>query len=388
MYMTSFYFRVLTVESNMNMKKIFISILMIICGSLPVLAQQQEFSALSKILVNPIKDDTYTLNLYFDNEYRNKSFIQQSEPGLYYIYLPESTTKMRNASIIYGSNIDKKYIRLSVDKKPYINKDETSSYIRILVNMNADYSLKIISKTVNEDRLLLFLTSLKNSYHIFFFALAGILLLLCRKIISITRSTNRGNCYIPMPLNIDKNNETKLEKNALKNYVTEHANTNPFKTANRESFPSFDIPYKESEQKTNYNFQNTVQNKVQNPITSKKKEEEIVNNNLALPYADEVIKAKETKNTVEKKREDILSKINISNDKGLYLAAEENKMTLYGYVKDQTIRLTQFDDLSQINLQARFYYHGEEGDIYIVRLDSYKSMIAFSNDSIKELVVL
>ena len=50
--------------------------------------------------------------------------------------------------------------------------------------------------------------------------------------------------------------------------------------------------------------------------------------------------------------------------------------------------LKKFKDLSQINLQARFYDRQKNSDLYILRLDTYKAMIEISETGMKELAVL
>ena len=108
---------------------------------------------------------------------------------------------------------------------------------------------------------------------------------------------------------------------------------------------------------------------------------------LDIPYAEEVI---DNENAIKKDKNgaEIISIINIDKNKGFYLANLDNNIGLFGYINHNIFPLKTFRDLTQINLQARFYDNSPEGEIYIVRIDSYKAMVEFSKDSIREIVVL
>ena len=66
----------------------------------------------------------------------------------------------------------------------------------------------------------------------------------------------------------------------------------------------------------------------------------------------------------------------------------DDAFALFGYVGDKVFLLKKFNDLTQINLQARFYDRNANSDLYIVRLDSYKAMVEISDKGMKELAVL
>ena len=69
---------------------------------------------------------------------------------------------------------------------------------------------------------------------------------------------------------------------------------------------------------------------------------------------------------------ELLSVLNITQNKGFYLTTVEDTLALFGFINDNVFLLKKFRDLSQINLQARFYDKSGNNDLYIVRLDSYK----------------
>ena len=56
-----------------------------------------------------------------------------------------------------------------------------------------------------------------------------------------------------------------------------------------------------------------------------------------------------------------------------------------GFINENVFLFKKFSDLSQINLQARYYDRNGNNDIYIVRLDDYKAMIEISDTSMREL---
>ena len=92
----------------------------------------------------------------------------------------------------------------------------------------------------------------------------------------------------------------------------------------------------------------------------------------------------------KKNEPELISALNITPNKGFYLTtAEDDMFALFGFVGDNVFLLKKFVDLSQINLQARYYDRTKNGnEVYIVRLDSYKAMIEISNDGMRETAVL
>lgn len=98
------------------------------------------------------------------------------------------------------------------------------------------------------------------------------------------------------------------------------------------------------------------------------------------PIGIEKTKTEQKFNNVE-----LISVLNITHNKGFYLTNLEDTIALFGFVNNNVFLFNRFKDLTQINLQARFYDKNGDNDIYIVRLDSFKAMIEISDTSMKEL---
>ena len=88
---------------------------------------------------------------------------------------------------------------------------------------------------------------------------------------------------------------------------------------------------------------------------------------------------------MEKDPVELLSVLNITPNKGFYLTNLDDTIALFGFVNNNVFLFDRFKDLSQINLQARFYDRSGNNEIYIVRLDSFKAMIEISDSGMKEL---
>lgn len=95
------------------------------------------------------------------------------------------------------------------------------------------------------------------------------------------------------------------------------------------------------------------------------------------------------KNEEDNYRPELISELKITQNKGFYLtSAGNNSFALFGYVGEKIFFLQRFNDLNQVNLQARFYDKKGVNDLYIIKLDSYKAMLAVSDTEIKELAVI
>ena len=124
----------------------------------------------------------------------------------------------------------------------------------------------------------------------------------------------------------------------------------------------------------------TITHKHTNPINKITTNEE---HELEIPSVAEFFTPIEPK--VEKDPVELLSVLNITPNKGFYLTNLDDTIALFGFVNNNVFLFDRFKDLSQINLQARFYDRSGNNEIYIVRLDSFKAMIEISDSGMKEL---
>ena len=120
-----------------------------------------------------------------------------------------------------------------------------------------------------------------------------------------------------------------------------------------------------------------------NPINKKSRKDV---DELSMPAIEDLIKNEVKREPKEQlPKAELLSVLNITPSKGFYLTTVEDTLALFGFINENVFLLKKFSDLSQINLQARYYDRNGNSDIYIVRLDSYKAMIEISDTSMKEL---
>ncbi len=359
--------------------KIFILVFSFIFYITPVFSNAAS-GTISRILISPLENNTYLLNVYFDNGYKGQPYIEKKGNGLYSIYLTNSELDLKKTKILYRNSADKRKIKISLDQKPLTNNGKLSNYVILDVGMNADYSLKFIPKDNSEDKFLFFALPLTNSLPLI---LAAIILLLLNRIVQITNKKN--NSYTKFPdgfyiNNLNYNKKFKYNKNTLNTYIKKNTVKKGITPLDKSSFKCFDLPVADNTTLSNSDFKKAIKKSYlqTNPLEQE---------TLDIPYAEEVI---DNENAIKKDKNgaEIISIINIDKNKGFYLANLDNNIGLFGYINHNIFPLKTFRDLTQINLQARFYDNSPEGEIYIVRIDSYKAMVEFSKDSIREIVVL
>lgn len=339
---------------------------------IPVTAQNKQV-VLSKILITPLQDNTYSLNLYFDNEFKGKTYFEKMNNGSYSIYLTHSELAPQKTKIYYQKNIDKRNIKIFLDQKPLTTKGKLTNYVTLDVRMNANYSLQVVPKKAGEDKML-FLTS--SSSAIIPLTLLGIglvLFLFLIRFLSTKAEKKDTNSFTQFPTNFYTNNlnysrKVKYNRKSINNLLQKNSEKRTIRTMKKSSFKCFDIPVA-NRKNSGYSFQT-------NPIEKE---------TLDIPFADEVIN---NAPRFDKYGSEIISSIDINRNKGFYLAIVDEMICLYGHINNNVFLLKQFRDLTQINLQARFYDNNKDSEIYIVRIDSYKAMVEVSKDSIRELVVL
>ncbi len=376
---------------NINIK-LFIITALLFFNTTFILASS-ESNNLERITINPLENNTFNISLYFSNDFNTKAYIQKVENGFYYIYLPDTKMNGRNIKVNYKNKFDKKYLKLKTEEKPFKNKVKDSSYTRIALTMNSDYSLNLISKNIKDYKFNIMEDFSINIYSLIFIGFCLVLGILARKLAQILKSDYNMNSYTAFPSgytppkpaeNTDealrKNFKYNLNKTSVKQQDEQDLKQN-IKTADNNSFKCFNIPLKNE----NNSFQDDFNSVIKKTSELLKEKAQIIKNKLHTnPINEKNPKQKENIN----KNYEILSIIKLDNNRGFYLSKENNEILLYGFIGGKTLPLRKFIDLPQISLQARFYDKNKKNDIFIVRVDSYKAMIEFSDTTIKELAII
>ena len=364
----------------------------------------EEINYLKRIVVQPLNNKEYTLNFLFDNQYKGKAFLQKNGPNGYYIYLPDAASASKRININYINSSDKRKIKFYTEIKPLIKNNVQTKYIKINVFMNGYYNLKLLSGLSSDYHP--FLTELKKSlvkFSIILF-IGIIFLFILTKHIKKMLNTPDINSYTSFPVNLDteykKNSDTPvkpIESKIQRVIIPRKDIKKSFSSPNEKKFDCFNIDTFSKPKNSSYEIKsslnetsnllndksNTVKLKHTNPITKKTKTEE---SELSIPMVDEVLASDKNVNVKNVPNQpEILSVLNFAPNKGFYLMSDDNTFKLFGFIHKQIFLLETFKDLSQINLQARYYDKSGKNEIYIVKLDSYKAMIEVSDSSMKEL---
>ena len=355
----------------------------------------ENLNTLSEIKINTTENNIVNINLLFKDTYKEKAFLQKQEDGSYYVFLP-NTVPVKNTKISYENILDRDKVRLTIEGKTAIKDDKNYSYTKIQTDINKNYGIKLISKVQKS-----------NNFGLFGIIIASIFVL-SLLINSIKRNkTNKrpkSQSFARYPRNFKEEAFDISPINTTFNKVIiprEQIKKNTsFKFADKSSFDCFNITNIKEDNNSAYEFKSmlkqtsnalnnriaTITHKHSNPITKITKEQD--DTGLSIPsVADfftpigiEEKRQEQTNNNVE-----LISVLNITNNKGFYLTNLDDTIALFGFVNNNVFLFNRFKDLTQINLQARFYDKSGENDIYIVRLDSFKAMIEISDSGMKEL---
>ncbi len=366
-------------------------------------------NTLSEIHVLDGKDNSYTLDLLFDSEYTGKAFVQNKAKGSYFVFLPQTAMPEKNLNVIYKNKKDKKNIKLNVEEKSYFNNGKEINYIKLSVDTKNNYTLNLISSvyTPNAKGFSIWKTIKNVLGLLFIFAIiAGTLKLMRAKELlqaksssytTYTKNTYDDNYekfedkepeYTPAPMN--KNTQKVLPKLTI---------SKSLKPAERNTFDCFELPFLSKAMNSNTEFKSTLKQTsnllklnpsgVRTMHTNPLVQTNSNNSGLRMPAVDEVIKTEEeTPVQKENTNAELISILNITPTKGFYLTTVDDTLALFGFINDNVFLLNKFQDLTQINLQARYYDKSGNNDIYIVRLDSYKAMVEISDTDMKELAKL
>ncbi len=338
--------------------------------------------------------------MLFNQKFTGNAFIQKGESGNYYVYIPETIIQSNKIKIAYKNRKDKSNIKISIEEKPFIKEDMQSNYVRISVNMKDDYSLRLLAQTAEKEKNVFSTVPIKFNSFIFIVLLAVVIYLFF-KMIKMTKSTYRTS-YTAFPTGYslpikDHENNNEYDLQTIKPTTLPKLNIKKtLKSIDNNSFSCFDIPLVDDTKPTQDEFKSTLKqtsnllkeksakSKLTNPISNNFIED---SSELALPVIEK-IKKKEEKAEEKNTTPELLSELHITPTKGFYLTTVDDSFALFGYVGEKVFLLQKFNDLTQINLQARFYDRSANKDMYIVRLDSYKALVEISDEGMKELAVL
>lgn len=362
-----------------------------------------EKNVISKIIIDPAVDNTVTLNLLFDKEFTGNAFLQKRDIGSYQVFLPDTITSGKRPQIIFKDNKDRSRMNIDVLEKPFIKENKKSKYIKVSVDMVEDYSIKLVSGVKSDYNVfLIFLKSLDYPTIGLFSVLALALILLFKASMHITSSSKKKkvnarypSAMLNSPSDYLRRVERKEERQTRRAMLPKQEIKNTIKPVDKNSFDCFELPFAEENKQANeYEFKSTLNqaSKIlkEKPTLSKLRHTNPINRDyseLSMPLIDDLIKEPRQKRKEENNQPqaELLSVLNITPSKGFYLTTVEDTLALFGFINENVFLLKKFKDLSQINLQARYYDRNGNNDIYIVRLDSYRAMIEISESSMKEL---
>lgn len=384
-------------------------------------------NVLSEIVVDNINGN-YELNLFFDREYKGKAFIQKVNDSSYTIFLPETVMNEDDINIMYSKKQDNDNVFLNIEQKEMIKENLNSFYTRISVNTLNNATISLVSKVVEKETKTFGFVSYAILSGVFF-AVVFMLILFIRM---FKNTKVESHTYYPTKRIIRENNTPEIQdvsNTQTSNEVSRESNpvrpvinkieiekmpkpvkntTNPtiqkatlpkvnikksIRPAEKSDFGCFDIKTPDNDENNNVEFKSTLKQtskllnqknnvklKHSNPISENASE-------LLIPAVEDVI---QKTNRVEHSENapELISVLNITPSKGFYLTTVNDKLALFGFIKDNVFLLSTFKDLSQINLQARFYDKNGNNDIYIVKLDTYKAMVEISDTAMKELAKL
>ena len=369
-----------------------------------------ENNFISKVIIDSPTRNNFSLNLLFDKNYKGSAFLQKIDTGAYYVYLPDTTTNGKRPQIIYNNRYDKSKIKLRIEEKSN-SKDKTGlNYVKISVQMADDYPIKLISGLNSEYKTNLIVMKNIDYLGLTMLILLAISAFLIFKVIKKCKPTNniynmpsRSYEYLKSQTEYLEEIRRTGEEQVQRTIREKEISRNKIKQADKNSFDCFDIPYAEkSNNSNNVEFHSTLNQASkllkQNPSLVKLRHTNPItraDNKALAGFEMPAVEDMYPKKKVEKKslnqplqvekHAELLSVLNITPNKGFYLTTVDDTFALFGFINENVFLFKKFSDLSQINLQARFYDKKGDNDVYIVRLDNYKAMIEISNTSMMEL---
>lgn len=384
--------------------KLFTLVFMFVMFSLSVFASETIPNTLTKIVIEPTENNSFNFNLFFNEKFEGNAFLQKKQQGTYYVFIPDTVMNPKKTKLIYVNKNDKDIVKVGMEEKPFIKDNSESNYVKLTVDIANDYAIRLLAKT-DDGKKGAIPFAFANFYSLLAIVSLGFISLILfksGKSKNKYKSVSYTHCpqsYLSSPQDyIYSRSHSTIDNYQQKPILPKVNIKKNLKSADSDSFSCFDIPLVEEPKQSSYEFKSTLKqtsnlmkekaakSKQTNPIQRKYTEE---NTEFSLPVVEDLPQAKIQQ--VEEKREpELLSTLNISPNKGFYLTtAQDDTFALFGFVGDNITLLKKFNDLSQINLQARYYDKAENGnDLYIVRMDSYKAMVEISNVGIREMAVL
>ena len=388
--------------------KLFTLVFVFFFFAISVFATETAPSVLTKIVIEPTADNSFNFNLYFDKQFTSNAFLQKKQQGIYNVFIPDTIINPKKTKLIYVNNEDSDIVKVSMEEKPFIKKDsEQSNYVKLTVDIANDYAIRLLAKTEEPKTSSLPFLFVNFYSFVIIIALALMLFFTLRMFMKSKKQnksvtyTHFPSSYLNSPQDYIYSLSTGVDNTPQRPILPKVNIKKNLKTADSDSFSCFDIPLAEEPKQSSYEFKSTLKqtsnimkertlkSKQTNPMQRKYTEE---NNEFSLPVVEDLPNTVQNKEAVKENKDEpeLLSVLNITPNKGFYLTTADNDMfALFGFVGDNVFLLKKFIDLSQINLQARFYDRAQNGnEQYIVRMDSYKAMIEISNTGMRETAVL
>lgn len=406
--------------------KFFISGFVFLIFGLTAFAEGE--NVLSEIVVDNV-NGSYELNLFFDREYKGKAFIQKVNDSSYTVFLPETVMNEEDINIMYSKKQDTDNVIFNIEQKEMIKDNLNSFYTKISVITLNNAPISLVSKVVEKETKTFGFASYSILAGVFF----AVVLMLIFFIRMFKNTKVESHTYYPQKRFISDERkpeiqktsdiqvpekETSTENNTVRPVVQKveiekmpkpvKNTTNPtiqkatlpkvnikksLRPAEKSDFGCFDIKTPSNDENNNIEFKSTL--KQTSKLLNKRNNVKLKHSNpisenasgLLIPAVEDVIQKTNRVDHSESAPE-LISVLNITPTKGFYLTTVNEKLALFGFIKDNVFLLSTFQDLSQINLQARFYDKNGNNDIYIVKLDTYKAMVEISDTAMKELAKL
>lgn len=369
-------------------KKIFVFFTLFLFISLPVRANET-LNTLSDIKVS-VKGTDYTLTLGFKEKFNESAFVQKQEDGYFHIFIPDAVLSSEDIKIKY--NIPKKIYKPQIDfeQRKYIKNNSDSRYVRIDVFTDDDATVSVITEHYKSK---LIGNVLKTTLFLFFFSLLFSVLYFSHKYLPQYYSKKKYNTFVPESFTDNSSNGYKTYKRNF-HLETEPAGESLFDsvlTFGVSDFKCFEIHDKVNVNNKKIKIESSVSKAKEITLSEKQTNPLVMNFDTDLSEfaaASKITDKKKDNQDSPCEKDELISLLNVTPTKGFVLKRISGVYSLFSFNGASQRLLKTFDKISVPNLQTRFYDKNKQGDIYIVSIDGYKSMVEFSENDVKELMVL